>query len=155
MSNSATPTSASSESGTADLGASYLAFEDFAAGQVRTGEPLTVTRADIVTFARAFDAQPLHLDEALAETTFAGRLIASGWHTAALGMRLLQAGPMGGRSSLGSPGIAELRWLKPVLPGDTLRVSIRIEETRASASKPRPGLRLRRARPWRTAGARR
>ncbi|MCJ2113703.1 MaoC family dehydratase [Methylobacterium sp. E-025] len=118
---------------------SGLHFEDFAAGQVRTGVPLTVSRDDIVAFARAFDAQPFHLDERLAETTFAGRLIASGWHTASLGMRLLQAGPMGGHSSLGSPGIAELRWLKPVLPGDTLSATLRVDETRASASKPDRG----------------
>ncbi len=118
---------------------SGLHFEDFTAGQVRTSEPLTVTRDEIVAFAREFDAQPFHLDEGLAEKTFAGRLIASGWHTASLGMRLLQAGPMGGHSSLGSPGITELRWLKPVLPGDSLRVSMHVEETRASASKPDRG----------------
>lgn len=116
-----------------------LAFEDFSAGQVIVGAPLTVTRDDIVRFAQAFDAQPFHLDEAAAEKTFAGRLIASGWHTAALGMRLLHAGPMGGGSSLGSPGVTELRWLKPVLPGDALRVSLRVEETRISASKPDRG----------------
>lgn len=118
---------------------SGLEFEDFAAGQIRVGEPLTVSRDDIVGFARQFDAQPFHLDEAEAEKTFAGRLIASGWHTASLGMRLLQAGPMGGQSSLGSPGITELRWLKPVLPGDALRVRLSVEETRVSASKPDRG----------------
>lgn len=118
---------------------SGLVFDDVFAGQVLIGEPLAVTRDDIVRFAREFDAQPFHLDEAAAETTFVGRLIASGWHTAALGMRLLHAGPMGGRSSLGSPGVAELRWLKPVLPGDALTVSLRVEETRASASKPDRG----------------
>ncbi|WP_375465867.1 MaoC family dehydratase [uncultured Methylobacterium sp.] len=118
---------------------SGLDFEDFSAGQVIVGAPMTVSRDDIVRFAREFDPQPFHLDEAAAEKTFAGRLIASGWHTAALGMRLLHAGPMGGRSSLGSPGVTDLRWLKPVLPGDALRVSLRVEECRVSASKPDRG----------------
>lgn len=113
-----------------------LAFEDYSIGDVLTGEPLTVSREDIVAFARAFDFQPFHLDEAAAEQTFAGRLIASGWHTAALGMRLLQQGPFQGGSSLGAPGIEELRWLKPVLPGDTLRVSLTITGLRDSSTKP-------------------
>lgn len=113
-----------------------LAFEDYSVGDVLTGEPLTVNREDIVAFARAFDFQPFHLDEATAEGTFAGRLIASGWHTAALGMRLLQQGPFRGGSSLGAPGIDELRWLAPVLPGDTLAVSLTITGLRDSSTKP-------------------
>lgn len=113
-----------------------LAFEDYSVGDVLTGEPLTVSREDIVAFARAFDFQPFHLDEATAEGTFAGRLIASGWHTAALGMRLLQQGPFRGGSSLGAPGIDELRWLAPVLPGDTLAVSLTITGLRDSSTKP-------------------
>jgi acyl dehydratase len=115
---------------------SDLVLEDFAVDQELTGEPVTVTREDIVTFARAYDFQPFHLDEAAAEKTFAGRLIASGWHTAALGMRLLQQGPFRGGSSLGAPGIDELRWLAPVLPGDTLRIRLKITGIRDSASKP-------------------
>lgn len=111
-------------------------FEDFAAGTESIGEPLTVTRDDIVTFAQKFDFQPFHLDEAAAESTFVGRLIGSGWHTAALAMRLLQQGPFRGGSSLGAPGIDELRWLKPVLPGDALRLTFRVTGTRDSASKP-------------------
>ncbi|GJE40559.1 MaoC family dehydratase [Methylobacterium persicinum] len=113
-----------------------LTFDDFSVGDVLTGEPLAVTREDIVGFARAFDFQPFHLDEAAAEKTFAGRLIASGWHTASLGMRLLQQGPFQGGSSLGAPGIDELRWLAPVLPGDTLRVRLEITGLRDSATKP-------------------
>lgn len=113
-----------------------LAFEDYSVGDVLTGEPMTVSREDIVAFARAFDFQPFHLDEAAAETTFAGRLIASGWHTAALGMRLLQQGPFRGGSSLGAPGIDELRWLAPVLPGDALTLTFRVVGMRDSASKP-------------------
>ncbi len=115
---------------------SELAFEDYSVGDVLTGEPITVSRDDIVAFARQFDFQPFHLDEAAAERTFAGRLIASGWHTAALGMRLLQQGPFQGGSSLGAPGIDELRWLAPVLPGDTLAVSLTITGLRDSSTKP-------------------
>lgn len=111
-------------------------FEDFAAGTESVGEPLTVTRDAIVGFARKFDFQPFHLDEAEAERTFVGRLIGSGWHTAALGMRLLQRGPFRGGSSLGAPGVRDLRWLKPVLPGDALTLTFRVTGTRESASKP-------------------
>ena len=112
------------------------AFEDFPVGTEIVGEPLTVARDDIVAFARQFDFQPFHLGEAEAEGTFVGRLIGSGWHTAALGMRLLQEGPFKGGSSLGAPGIDELRWLGPVLPGDALRLTFRVTGTRDSASKP-------------------
>ncbi|MDP4026722.1 MaoC/PaaZ C-terminal domain-containing protein [Methylobacterium sp. NEAU 140] len=111
-------------------------FEDFSVGDTLVGEPLTVTRDDIVGFARHFDFQPFHLDEAAAEKTFVGRLIGSGWHTASLGMRLLQQGPLRGGSSLGSPGIDELRWLAPVLPGDALRATLRVNSTRDSSTKP-------------------
>ncbi|WP_264861174.1 MaoC/PaaZ C-terminal domain-containing protein, partial [Klebsiella pneumoniae] len=79
-------------------------------------------------FARVYDAQPFHLDAKAAEGTFAGRLIASGWHTASLGMRLLQGSVFRGGSSMGSPGITELRWLKPVLPGDALHLAVRVED---------------------------
>lgn len=113
-----------------------LVLEDFTVGDVLTGGPLTVTCEDIVGFARQFDFQPFHLDEAAAKGTFVGRLIASGWQTASLGMRLLQAGPFRGGSSLGAPGIDELRWLAPVLPGDSLNVRLRITGLRDSASKP-------------------
>ena len=117
-----------------------LAFEDYSVGDVLTGEPLTVSRDDIVAFARAFDFQPFHLDEAAAERTFAGRLIASGWHTAALGMRLLQQGPFQGGSSLGAPGIDELRWKLPVRPGDTLSAEAEVLEVKPSSSKPDRGI---------------
>ena len=116
-----------------------IAFEDFSAGQVIEGAPITVSRDELVEFARAFDPQPFHLDEGQAETTFVGRLIGSGWQTAALGMRLLQRDAFRGNSSMGSPGVTELRWLRPVLPGDSLRARIAVEETRPSSSKPDRG----------------
>ncbi|MCJ2132486.1 MaoC family dehydratase N-terminal domain-containing protein [Methylobacterium sp. J-026] len=112
------------------------ALEDFTVGDVIVGAPLVVTRDAIVDFARQFDFQPFHLDAAAAEATFAGRLIGSGWHTAALGMRMLQQGPFRGGSSLGAPGIDELRWLVPVLPGDALTLTFRVVGIRDSASKP-------------------
>ena len=116
-----------------------VCFEDFAKGQVIASPALTLTREAIVTFARDFDAQPFHTDEAAAQDTFVGSLIASGWHTAALGMRLLQASVFQGGSSMGSPGITELRWLKPVLPGDAIRLSVTVEDCRGSTSKPDRG----------------
>ncbi|MET0257879.1 MAG: MaoC family dehydratase [Methylobacterium sp.] len=112
-----------------------IAFEDFAKGQVIEGDPITVTRDELVGFAREFDPQPFHLDEAAAKATFVGTLIGSGWQTAGFGMRLLHRDAFRGCTSMGSPGIEELRWLRPVRPGDTLRARITVEETRASASK--------------------
>ncbi len=102
------------------------AVEDFSVGDVIVGEPLTVGRDDIVGFARAFDFQPFHLDEAAAEGTFAGRLIASGWHSGGAGDAAASEGAVPGGSSLGAPGIDELRWLAPVLPGDALTLTFRV-----------------------------
>ncbi|HEV7439177.1 MAG TPA: MaoC family dehydratase [Methylobacterium sp.] len=116
-----------------------VCFEDFAKGQVIESPALALTRDAIVTFAREFDAQPFHTDEVAAKDTFVGTLIASGWHSAALGMRLLQESAFRGGSSMGSPGIAELRWLKPVLPGDAIRLAVTVEDCRGSASKPDRG----------------
>ena len=95
-----------------------IAFEDFTPGTVIEGGPVTVTEAEIVAFAREFDPQPFHLDPEAAKATFVGRLIGSGWQTAGFGMRLLQQHVFRGATSMGSPGIDELRWLRPVLPGD-------------------------------------
>lgn len=116
-----------------------VAFEDFSAGQVIEGAPIVVNRDALVAFAREFDPQPFHLDENAAKRTFAGRLIASGWQTAGFGMRLLHRDVFGGSSSMGAPGIDELRWLRPVLPGDSLSARFVVESTRASASKPDRG----------------
>ena len=113
-----------------------LSLDDLAPGQEYAAGPITVGRDELIAFAREYDPQPFHLDEAAAEGTFAGRLIGSGWHTAALGMRLLQQGPFKGGSSLGAPGIDELRWLAPVLPGDALTLTFRVVGLRDSASKP-------------------
>ena len=116
-----------------------IAFEDFSQGQVIEGEPIAVTREAMIAFAKEFDPQAFHLDEEAAKATFVGRLIGSGWQTAAFGMRLLHRDVLRGQTSMGSPGIDELRWLRPVLPGDSLRARFVVEETRASASKPDRG----------------
>lgn len=96
-----------------------------------------VTREDVIDFASKYDPQPFHLDDAAAAATYFGRLSASGWHTCAMTMRMMVENlTVGGQASLGSPGIDQIRWLKPVYPGDTLRVETVITEIRPSRSKP-------------------
>ena len=117
-----------------------LFFEDFRPGDVTDTGSLTVTKEAIVAFAQQFDPQPFHVDEEAARRSPFGGLIASGWHTASLCMRLIVAllGP--GSGSLGSPGVDELRWLRPVRPGDELTVQVEVLETVPSRSKPDRGL---------------
>ena len=114
-------------------------FEDFAVGQKFSSEPRRVDAAEIKAFAAQFDPQPFHLDEDAARKSLFDGLAASGWHTAAMSMRLCVESafrPAGG--IIGSGG--ELTWSKPVRPGDTLRVEIEVVETRESRSRPRQGL---------------
>jgi acyl dehydratase len=115
-------------------------FEDLAAGQVREFGGRTLSREEIVDFARQFDPQPFHLDEERARESIYGGLIASGWHTIALCMRMLVDGFVNDSVSLGSPGADEIRWLKPVRPGDTVRLRVTCVETKASESRPDRGL---------------
>jgi acyl dehydratase len=114
-------------------------FEDLAVGQKFASPHVPIDADAITAFAAAFDPQPFHLDdEAARHTMFAG-LAASGWHTAALSMRLCLASdfrPAGGILGIGG----ELSWLKPVRPGDALRVEIEVTETRASRSRPGQGI---------------
>jgi acyl dehydratase len=118
-----------------------LYLEDFVPGQVIESAPRTVTREEIVDFARQWDPQPIHVDEEAARRSPFGGLIASGWHTAALCMRMVVDTALGDETgNLGSPGVDELRWLKPVRPGDTLRVRIEVVEVKPSRSKPDRGL---------------
>ncbi len=113
-------------------------FDDMAVGAVRETAGHTVSRDEIMAFAREFDPQPFHIDEAAAKAGPYGDVIASGWHTAAMMMRLIVDQFAGRVASAGSPGFDNLRWLKPVRPGDTLRVrSTCIEKT---PSKSRPNL---------------
>ena len=112
-------------------------LEDLEVGRKASFGSYHVTREEVLAFARQYDAQPFHLsDEAAAQTHF-GRIAASGWHTCAMTMAMivenLGAEPQAG---LGSPGVEELRWLKPGYPGDTLRVESEIVEVTPSRSKP-------------------
>ena len=111
-------------------------FEDLTPGLRLDFGPLDVSRDDIVGFAREFDPQGFHVDEAAAKDSFVGGLIASGWHTCALGMRLVADGFILQSSSMGSPGIEEVRWLRPVRPGDALsmRMSVTASPTAASCA---------------------
>lgn len=115
-------------------------FEDFTVGRTFESPSVTVTEADIVAFARRFDTQPFHLDAEAARQSPYGGLIASGIHTIALTFKLfLDTGALAA-ASLGSPGLDEIRWLRPVRPGDTLRVVIEVLAARPSSSKPDRGI---------------
>lgn len=115
-------------------------FEDFEIGAQGECGPRTITREEIIAFAREFDPQPFHLDEEAAKGTFVGELIASGWHTCALIMRIMFDGLISKTSSMGAPGMDEVKWLKPVRPGDTLTVRWDVIDKRASRSRPEMGL---------------
>jgi len=116
------------------------AFEDFTVGRVLEFGHRVVDRDEGLAFARAYDPQPLHLDEAAAEASVLGGLSVSGWHTCAMVMRMMCDAYLLDSTSQGSPGIDKLRWLKPVRPGDTLRVRMQVLAARASQSRPTIGL---------------
>jgi len=115
-------------------------FEDYLPGAVFEYGEVPVTEAEIVEFARRFDPQYIHVDLKRAAQGPFGGLIASGWHTAAMMMRLIVDNFLPKRASLGSPGIDELRWLRPVRPGDVLSVQLSILEATRSRSKPDRGV---------------
>jgi acyl dehydratase len=115
-------------------------WEDIKAGEVVELGSRTLDKERMVAFAREFDPQPFHIDEKAAEASVWGGLIASGWLTGSVLMRLLCDGFLKGAAGLGSPGIDELRWLKPVRPGDTLTARLTVLETTASRSKPDRGI---------------
>ena len=115
-------------------------LEDFPVGVRRRLGTTTVTEEEVIRFATEFDPQPFHVDRGAAERSFFGGLIASGWHTCALTMRVMVDGFLSESASMGSPGIDELRWLRPVRPGDTLTVFSTVESVRISQSKPDRGV---------------
>jgi acyl dehydratase len=118
-------------------------LEDFHAGDVTETPARRVSREQIVAFAREFDPQPFHVDEEAAKRSPFGGLVASGWHTASLCMRMVVDHALAGdgvSGSLGSPGVDELRWLRPVRPGDSLTVRIEVLEVVPSRGKPDRGL---------------
>ena len=115
-------------------------FEDYAPGFSETLGPIAMTEAAIVEFAQHYDPQPIHTNPEGAAAGPFGGLIASGWHTACAVMRVLVDGYLAGSASLASPGIDELRWLKPVRPGDRLHVRVTVVDANRSRSKPDRGL---------------
>lgn len=115
-------------------------FEDYLPGSVFEYGTITVNQADVIEFAQRFDPQPFHIDpDAAARGPFGG-LIASGWHTASLTMRLVVDHYLSSVASLGSPGVDELRWTRPVRPGDSLRVRVSVLDARRARSKPDRGI---------------
>jgi acyl dehydratase len=115
-------------------------LEDLVVGEVFECGGRTVSREEILAFAREFDPQPFHVDEEAARRSLYGGIIASGWHTASLCMRMVVDGLTSRVVSLGSPGVDAVRWPRPVRPGDTLRVRAVCLEARPSRSKPDRGL---------------
>lgn len=116
-------------------------FEDLEVGKETDFGSYQVTREEVLEFAGKYDPQPFHLSDEEAAKTHFGRLAASGWHTAAMVMSVIARKVVGEKQAgLGSPGIDELRWLKPVYPGDTLRVRGKILDKRESQSKPHIGI---------------
>ena len=120
-----------------------LYLEDFAVGQTYRSDSLTVTAADIKAYAAQFDPQPFHLDETAAKATFFGGLAASGWHTAALTMRLLVDGGAPIAGGIIGAGMDELQWPRPVRPGDRLRTESEVLEVVPSKTRPQGRMKMR------------
>ena len=116
-------------------------YEDIAVGTKRSFGHYEVTREEVMEFASKYDPQPFHLDDEAAAQTHFGRLSASGWHTCAMTMAMLVENMKTEQSAgLGSPGVDQLRWKKPVYPGDTLRCETEVIEKRRSTSRPEMGI---------------
>jgi acyl dehydratase len=115
-------------------------WDDFTAGQKFSSHTASVTAEDIKKFASQFDPQPFHTDEKAAATSFFGGLVASGWHTAALTMRLLVQSELRVVGGLIGAGLEEVRWPRPVRPGDTLHLVLEVLEVRLLKSRPQNGL---------------
>lgn len=115
-------------------------FEDFKVGDSVEMGRRTLTQDEIIAFAKAFDPQPFHIDEDAAKRSMFGGIIASGWHTCSLVMRMMCDSYLNDSASLGSPGVDNVKWLKPVRPGDTIRANRVVLEARASNSRPEMGI---------------
>ena len=113
-------------------------WEDFTPGWQHESQPRMLTLREIVTFAREYDPQPYHTDEDAAKSSPFGGLIASGWQTCSVAMRLMCDGYLLLTSCIGSPGLDELRWFKPVRPGDTLRLHSTVLDQTPSQKDPTP-----------------
>jgi acyl dehydratase len=115
-------------------------FDDFVVGASLSMGSCAVTEEEILTFARQFDPQPFHIDPDAAKQTIFGGIIASGWHTCGMMMRLVTDNLLNQSSSMGSPGLDQVQWLKPVRAGDTLSVTYVVDAVKASTSKPDRGV---------------
>ena len=117
-----------------------LTFEDFPIGRFGSFGPHHVSREDILAFASEFDPQPMHLDEEAARQSMLKGLSGSGWHLCSLMMRMMCDGFITRTASLGSPGVNEVRWLAPMVPGDDLTLDVDVVEARVSKSRPETGI---------------
>lgn len=117
-----------------------LHFEDFAVGQVIGLGSYAVTAAEIRDFASEFDPQPFHLDEAAGKASILGGLAASGWQVCSLLMRMIAVSWLNKSASMGSNGVSEVKWLKPVLAGETLSGRVTILAKRVSSKRPEMGI---------------
>lgn len=117
-----------------------MKFADFHVGQVIEAGPRRVEEEEILRFAEAYDPQWFHVDREKARLGPYGGLIASGWHTCAIAMRLSVDAVLAGSDTVGSPGVAYIKWLNPVRPGDSLTLRAEVLETRRSSSKPNLGI---------------
>jgi acyl dehydratase len=115
-------------------------FEDFPEGYAQDLGTFSLTADEIIDFARKYDPQPMHVDPQAGQASIYGSLIASGWQTVAMYMRLLVDGVIGESASMGSPGVDSVRWMKPVRPDETLRANVLVLESRASNSRPDWGI---------------
>ncbi len=115
-------------------------LSSFPTGATGTLPPKLVTLPEVLAFAAEFDPQPMHLDTRAGAASLLGGVAASGWHSCAMLMRMICDGFLLDTASMGSPGLNEVRWLKPVMPGDTLTATWRVLESRVSASRPEMGV---------------
>ncbi len=115
-------------------------FEDFTPGQTIEHGPRLITREEIVAFAVQFDPQPMHLDEDAGRNSALGGLGASGWHSCGILMRMILDAYLSESASMGSGGVDEVRWLKPVRPGDLLRLRAEVLSSRVSRTRPQMGI---------------
>jgi acyl dehydratase len=117
-----------------------LYFEDFKPGQKAQYGPRLVTREEIIAFAAQYDPQPMHLDEAAGQKSLLGGLGASGWHSCGIMMRMICDGFMLNSASMGAGSVEEVKWLRPVRPGDRLMLHTTILDARTSHSRPEMGV---------------
>jgi acyl dehydratase len=123
-----------------DAKTARICYEDFQVGEVKTFGPRLITREEIIEYATEFDPQPMHLDDDAANKSMLKGLSASGWHSCAIMMRMIYDGFLHEASSLGAPGVDEMRWVKPVRPNDELTIRVTCLGKRDSGSRPQVGL---------------